>query len=1034
MKLFRFLVLACTFVFAGLATAQYPQAFSTFKNLNRSAMESPSAITALPDGGFFTYGSNANSSIVAKLDSTGAKKWSRTTPGWPLLYAGNASGFVQVTTPTLFSSSLSDLLYIQKFDASGNLLWTQTLPADISYDGFDPQLAMDAAGSVVIAQTTGNPSLNEDVQVIRFDALTGAKAFDVKYGGANTVENLATLSCDPGGAIYMSYFSGSQNLVRFGPNGAVLWAKPFTGSPTLFDGQGNFYTTTAPNKVPTLTKYDSGGNVLWSVTNNMPPYPIRGAAVGPNGDILVQSGSPVTLVKFSSAGIYQWTSQGVYQAQSISFDSINNIYLFGNGAGYTHAVSKFSSAGVFAWSKSEPFDSFHVGNGIFGSVNDAGTSMLLYPTYGGTQTWIDFHASIYNTSGNLVTANDYDFQKPTDYCLHSEMDTAGYIYVGVDSCPYGTRGDLDTYGIEKINGSTGSVPWSRNLPYLGDYVSLVGPVVYPGNGALIAQDQNGGFYLYHYDNNGNVAWTYHDSGASHQLEDIKVSADGGIYLSMRVVNLPIEDEVLAVSKLDPAGNLLWTTSRPGLINDFYPLRMAVDTAHGGVYVICTALDYDTYLSTPALARFESNGTLSWSHSVDHSGSNDLALNVVSDTAGNAYLMTAEENTGVQNALHMIDPSGNELWNDTQSFYGLRGALAIDILNNVFMIGEGNSNDVIAKYNSSGLVWSKFIPANFYVPALSVVPDNTGGVFGSFPATVNPNTDLDYGIVRIAPNGELAWPTSGGQFQNGVIVHDESGLANSPGQLFVDAAGNLLLTGTAFGPSGIQGVNLLKFNARNSLYATESVPTAMTAGQTYAVSTSFQNIGFENWTSPNYKLNILSGSTWGVSSTQLSNGEVVAPGAIRKFSFNIYAPTTPGTYTFQSKMYLNATSFGSLSPLVSVNVSLAADASRYVSQTEPASVKAGSTFTVKVDMRNVGSNNWTQGGGYVLAPASGYPTWNVTTVPLGVADSIGKGSDKVFTFSATAPPTPGTYNIRFQMKKGSTFFGDRTTVKSIVVTP
>ena len=89
----------------------------------------------------------------------------------------------------------------------------------------------------------------------------------------------------------------------------------------------------------------------------------------------------------------------------------------------------------------------------------------------------------------------------------------------------------------------------------------------------------------------------------------------------------------------------------------------------------------------------------------------------------------------------------------------------------------------------------------------------------------------------------------------------------------------------------------------------------------------------------------------------------------------------------------------------------------------------------VDMRNVGTNTWTQAAGYTLAPASGYPTWGITGVALSPSDSIAPGQDKVFTFTCLAPPTAGTYNMRWQMfHQGFGYFGDKSFARAISVTP
>lgn len=169
---------------------------------------------------------------------------------------------------------------------------------------------------------------------------------------------------------------------------------------------------------------------------------------------------------------------------------------------------------------------------------------------------------------------------------------------------------------------------------------------------------------------------------------------------------------------------------------------------------------------------------------------------------------------------------------------------------------------------------------------------------------------------------------------------------------------------------------------------------------------------------------------------LAAAETIAPGDSKTFKFSVDAPVNGGQYPFQWRMSQGTASFGQASPPLTIPVVVKQHAARYVSQSVPTTVKAGSTFTVKVTMRNVGTNTWTQAGGYRLAIVDG--SWGVSSVPLAVSDNVARGQDKVFSITCTAPATPGHYTIRWQMRRQSTaftgFFGDKTTTKGIDVVP
>jgi hypothetical protein len=101
---------------------------------------------------------------------------------------------------------------------------------------------------------------------------------------------------------------------------------------------------------------------------------------------------------------------------------------------------------------------------------------------------------------------------------------------------------------------------------------------------------------------------------------------------------------------------------------------------------------------------------------------------------------------------------------------------------------------------------------------------------------------------------------------------------------------------------------------------------------------------------------------------------------------------------------------------------AEDDSSFASQSVPASAIAGSRFSVSLTFTNTGATAWTVPGGYMLGcpnPVTG-ANWSVDSVAL--PSLVPAGSKVTFTFSVTAPVTPGTYEFQWQLQKGATFFG------------
>jgi thermolysin len=110
---------------------------------------------------------------------------------------------------------------------------------------------------------------------------------------------------------------------------------------------------------------------------------------------------------------------------------------------------------------------------------------------------------------------------------------------------------------------------------------------------------------------------------------------------------------------------------------------------------------------------------------------------------------------------------------------------------------------------------------------------------------------------------------------------------------------------------------------NATFVSQSVPTSMTAGQSYSVSVTMRNSGTKTWTSDVYRLgsqNPQDNTVWGFNRVYLPTGTTVPPGYDYTFYFTVTAPATTGSYNFQWRMVQEGVGwFGDLTPNVLVNV-------------------------------------------------------------------------------------------------------------------
>jgi len=113
------------------------------------------------------------------------------------------------------------------------------------------------------------------------------------------------------------------------------------------------------------------------------------------------------------------------------------------------------------------------------------------------------------------------------------------------------------------------------------------------------------------------------------------------------------------------------------------------------------------------------------------------------------------------------------------------------------------------------------------------------------------------------------------------------------------------------------------------FVSQSVPAALLTGETRAVTVTLRNTGTTLWTRFNdegYKLgtqNPQDNTLWtGGPRIYLPAGAQINPGQSWTFSFNITAPSTPGTYNFQWRMVQEFVGwFGDFTPNVAIRVSI-----------------------------------------------------------------------------------------------------------------
>lgn len=333
------------------------------------------------------------------------------------------------------------------------------------------------------------------------------------------------------------------------------------------------------------------------------------------------------------------------------------------------------------------------------------------------------------------------------------------------------------------------------------------------------------------------------------------------------------------------------------------------------------------------------------------------------------------------------------------------------------VQPGQVFQINVKYNNTGtLPWVDGLTTNFYLvsqnPALNQTWGGNGVLLSNYPT--QPGAQLDLNFTATAPLTAGTYNFQWQMYQNGGIG------------FFGDLTPNVVIQVGSGGPTP----------TNDAAFVSQTIPTTMTAGQTYNISVVMSNTGTTTWSPGTYKLgsqNPQDNTTWGFNRVNLPAS--VAPGGQATFNFTVTAPSTAGTYNCQWKMLQDsATYFGTASTNVAVTVAGAnpTNDAAFVSQTIPTTMTAGQTYNISVVMRNSGTTTWSTTA-YKLGSQNPQDntTWGLSRVSLPA--SVAPGGQATFSFNVTAPSTPGTYNCQWKMLQDSaSYFGTASTNAVVTV--
>ncbi len=594
--------------------------------------------------------------LIARFTSTGTLSWVKQL-GNSAIDIGYAvqetqdGGFIMTGTTYSFGAGDCDVL-LAKFTSVGTLSWARTLGGPLADEGYDVKQTQDG-GFIVTGYVTGFGSGSTDVLLAKFTS-TGALSWAEILGGAGGDQGYFIQQTQDGGFVvggstYSFGSGGDANifLAKLDGNGRIRHCNATqTINPTVTD-----ITASIPISIPALTVTTPSPTVLnWAistVSQNLTQNMTCPEKTKTQTRSLVIPKTPTFLTTVGVAGDY---ASSVQQTQDGGFIVTGYTNL---GAGSKDLLlTKFTSNGMTSWSKT-----------LGGGSDESGASVQQtqdggYIVAGSTISFgaglPDFLLTKFLSSGALSWAKTLGGGlSEAAYDVRQTQD-GGYITVGSASS-FGA-GNNDVL-LAKFT-TTGSLSWAKTL---GGTLSDVG--------RSVRQTQDGGYivigYTYSFGagdadvffakltSTGTLSWVKTLGGAGSEIGTaVQQTQDGGYIVIGTTASFGAGVGDVLLAKLSSTGTLSWAKTLGGGLSEYgNSIRQTQD---GGFIVLGNTNGFGAGSNDILLAKFLSNGTLSWAKTLG--GPNGEAGYSIQQTRDGGFVVAGTHASGL--LLAKLDEYGN----------------------------------------------------------------------------------------------------------------------------------------------------------------------------------------------------------------------------------------------------------------------------------------------------------------------------------------------------------------------------------------
>jgi len=437
MKNFKFNIAILLFV-TGIVYAQVQQEWAKIFDGQLHYYDDPSGIVCDNNGNVYVGGTSAGNGgdrssvyeyVTFKYDLSGQLMWLNRYNGdpnledWLIDVQIDYNSNVYVTGMSFITQQQTYDWATIKYNANGVQQWLSIFGTIPGYNMENPKvMKLDMNSNVYIAGGGGTPITHADIELIKYNS-NGQLLWQTSFNRADSSNDVPEdLVIDNSGNIYIAGTSqdhryigwGSTDavLLKYNPNGVLLWSKIYNSPNDTFDNAASVITDNSGNAIMSgyttgvnqtseifIAKYSPGGQQLWVKTFNGP----KGYDYNMNDDLFTDSlgniynsntvyntangNDDISLIKMNPQGTVIFSKTYNSSANKFDFtnnavkDKFNSIYILGtvdmgvNNGSRDIILLKYNPSGELIWNIN------YSGAGAMYYNDDKGKSLCIDSSY-----------------------------------------------------------------------------------------------------------------------------------------------------------------------------------------------------------------------------------------------------------------------------------------------------------------------------------------------------------------------------------------------------------------------------------------------------------------------------------------------------------------------------------------------------------------------------------------------------------------------------------------------------------------------------